>query len=169
MSDASRDELIPGIISEVSQMFAAAKSRWSRFAEEVHPELRGPGLIVLQTVLRRGPITATGLTAMLDMDKAVVSRQVAKLRSLGFVDAKEADSDRRVILLTATAQAREAIDELHSRNAAEYHSRFDDWTREELTQLQQLLHRFNAQAEDPRPDGPARRSVRKETEEASAE
>ena len=83
MSDSQRESAIPEIIAEFSQVFAAAKSRWARYAEEVHPELRGPGMMILQTILRRGPITATGLGSMLDMDKAMVSRQVAKLRGLG--------------------------------------------------------------------------------------
>ena len=149
MHEHTREEVISEIISEFSQSFAAARTRWTRFAEEVHPELRGPGMMILQTILRRGPVTATGLGSILDMDKAMVSRQVTKLRSLGLVDAKEAESDRRVILLTASETAHSAIEGMQARISADYLVRFAEWSEDELAQLQMLMHRFNATAEDP--------------------
>ena len=118
MHEHTREEVISEIISEFSQSFAAARTRWTRFAEVVHPERRGPGMMILQTILRRGPVTATGLGSILDMDKAMVSRQVTKLRSLGLVDAKEAESDRRVILLTASETAHSAIEGIQARISA---------------------------------------------------
>ena len=130
-------------------MFAFARTRWARFAEEVHPELRVPGMMILQTILRRGPITATGVSGLLDMDKAMVSRQVAKLRSLGLIDAEGAESDRRATLLTASPAAHSAVDELQARIAEDYRARFAEWSSEELATLQGLLHRFNAMAVVP--------------------
>lgn len=164
MQNRPRDEVIPEIIAEFSQAFASARTRWSRYAEEVHPELRGPGMMILQTIIRRGPITATGLSGMLEMDKAFVSRQVTKLRGLGLVDAKEAESDRRVILLTASPAAQTAVEGLQAHTAAEYRARFSGWSEEELEQLQRFLHRFNAAAEEQRGEGPARRCAREEAE-----
>lgn len=160
MSDSHRESAIPEIIAEFSQVFAAARSRWARYAEEVHPELRGPGMMILQTILRKGPVTATGLGGLLDMDKAMVSRQVTKLRALGLVDAREAETDRRVILLTASSAAQSAVEDLQAKTAEEYSARFADWSDEDLAELHRLLHRFNAAAEELRGDGPARRCAR---------
>lgn len=154
---ARRDEVIPEIIAEFSQVFAAARSRWTRYAEEVHPELRGVGLMVLQTIIRKGPVTATGIAGLLSLDKAVVSRQVAKLRDMKLVDAVAAESDRRVTLLTASPAAHAAIDELHSETAGIYRERFAEWEADNLVQLRELLHRFNSAAEELRGEGPARR------------
>lgn len=162
MYDHSDEAMITEIIGEFSQSFAAMRTRWARYAEEVHPDLRGPGMMLLHTILRQGPVTATGLTSILDMDKAMVSRQVSKLRSLGLVDAKEAESDRRVILLTASEAAHVAIESIQARTSADYRARFADWTPDELAQLQSLLHRFNASGQDIRADGPARRCAREE-------
>lgn len=164
MSDRAREEVISEIVGEFSQSFATARTRWSRYANEVHPELRGPGIMLLQTIRRRGSITATGLASLLDMDKAMVSRQVTQLRALGLVDAREAESDRRVILLTASAAAQTTIEEMQARTSSDYLARFSEWSSDDLEQLQSLLHRFNATAEDPREDGPARRCAREEAE-----
>ena len=118
--------------------------------------------MILQTILRRGPITATGLGSILDMDKAMVSRQVTKLRELDLVDARVAESDRRVMLLTASASAEATIVGMQSRTSSDYLARLAEWSSEDLEQLQSLLHRFNSTAEDPRGDGPARRCAREE-------
>lgn len=151
---------IPEIIAEFSEVFAFARTRWARYAEEVHPELKGVGMMILQTILRKGPVTATGLGQMLDMDKAVVSRQVAKLRDLGLIEAEAAEEDRRVVLLTGSDRARGALDELHAQTALAYQERFAGWSDTELDTLRTLLRRFNQAAEGLRPDGPAVRCAR---------
>lgn len=169
MNDRTREEVITEIINQFSQSFATAKTRWTRFAEEIHPDLRAPGMMLLQTIIRRGPVTATDLGSLLDMDKAMVSRQITKLRGLGLVDAREAESDRRVILLTASDAAHAAMESMHSHTSADYLARFTGWSGAELEQFQSLLQRFNAATEDPRgvdphSEGPARRCAREERE-----
>ncbi|QZY51139.1 MarR family winged helix-turn-helix transcriptional regulator [Leucobacter tenebrionis] len=155
-----RDERVSQIISEFSEVFAFARSHWASYAQEVDSELKGVGMIVLQLVFRKGPVTATALSQMLDMDKAVVSRQIAKLRELGLVEAEASPEDRRVILLTATAHAGELLERIRRQWAHAYHERFADWSAEDLEQLRAGLHRFNASAHDIRIDGPAGRCTR---------
>lgn len=159
--DSPRGTEIAGIISEFSEIFASARTRWVRYAEEVHPDLNGGGIMVLQTVLRKGPVTATGLSQMLGMDKAMVSRHIAKLRELELVGAEPAPEDRRVILLTVSERARLLMARIRERWAHSYHERFEDWLVEDLEQLRKGLHRFNASTDDAhRTDGPAMRCTR---------
>ena len=154
-----RSEQISQIIAEFSEVFAFVRTRWARFAEETHPDLRGSGIIVLQIVLRKGPVTVTGLSQLLGMDKAMVSRQVSKLRELGFVESAPAAEDRRVTLITATDKARSVIDQLRARAAHDYHLRFADWDDAELDDLGASLHRFNSSAPE-QAAGPAVRCAR---------
>ncbi|WP_029988013.1 MarR family winged helix-turn-helix transcriptional regulator [Leucobacter sp. PH1c] len=146
-ADAANGDTIAEIIAEFSEVIAFARSRWARYAEDVHPDLRGVGLIVLQLILRKGPLTVTGISQMLDMDKAVVSRQISKLRELGLIEAEPAPEDRRVVLLTGSARAQELIDAIRVKWADAYHERFGDWSAEELEELRAGLHRFNASAD----------------------
>lgn len=168
MEPSPRERSIAEIIAEFSQSHAAARSRWARYAEDVHPELRGPGMIILQTILRRGPVTATGLSGMLNMDKAFISRQVAQLRALGLVETQEAEADRRVTLLTGSPEAHRAVENLQRRSAEEYHARFAEWSSEELALLQTMLHRFNTSAQDSEFDGPAKRCARSESSQSDS-
>lgn len=158
--DAAKDEQVSAIIAEFSEIFAFARSRWASYASELHADLKGAGMMVLQLVLRKGPVTATGISQMLDMDKALVSRQIAKLRDLGFVSAEPAPEDRRVVLLTASPQAHELMDHLRQRWAHAYHERFTDWSIDELSHLRDGLHRFNASANEVHVVGPAGRCGR---------
>jgi DNA-binding MarR family transcriptional regulator len=172
MHEHERDEVIPEIISEFSQAFAAARTRWAKYAEAAHPELRGPSFFLLQTIVRHGPVTATGLAGILNQDKAMISRQIANLRELDLIQTKPADQDRRVTLIIASPAAHEALEGLQSYTADAYRARFADWNTDDLAHLQRLLHRFNANADELRGDGPARRCAREaetETETHSPE
>ncbi len=156
----SSDNTVADIIAEFSEVFAFARTRWAKFAEEASPELRGAGIMILQTIKRKGPVTATGISQLLDMDKAVVSRQITKLRELGFVDAEPAPDDGRVTLLAVSEGAQEILDGIRARWAHTYHERFEGWNEEELELLRAGLHRFNAAAANLRTDGPAVRCAR---------
>lgn len=152
------DHTISEIIAEFSEVFAFARTRWAWYAEEVHPDLKGVGMMVLQTILRKGPITATALTQMLDMDKAVVSRQVSKLRQLGLIDAEPSAEDRRVTRLSVSPEATHTLNDIRGRIAHAYQEQFTGWSDSDLEQLRSALHRFNGTAhEGERPAWPMHR------------
>lgn len=159
MSSDEPGDVISGIISEFSDVLAFSRTRWARYADEAHEDLSGVSIIVLQFIKKKGPVTATGLSQMLDMDKSLVSRQVAKLRDLGLVVATEAQEDRRVLLLTVSDKAKELAAHIRESWASAYRERFAGWSEEELETLRAGLHRFNASA-DVRHDGPAVRCAR---------
>ncbi|MFA5607877.1 MAG: MarR family transcriptional regulator [Leucobacter sp.] len=164
-SDETRQDRISEIITEFSEILSFARKRWTSYANEMHPELRGAGVAILQVIARRGPVTATGISQVLDMDKALVSRQISKLRELGFVEAELAPDDRRVTLLRATTHAKELLAEVRERWAGEYHERLAGWTADDLEALRDGLHRFNTAAHDIEIDGPAGRCAREHREE----
>lgn len=136
--------MIPAITTEFGQVFAFARGRWAKYAEQIHPDLRGVGMLILQTISRNSPITATELTALLNMDKALVSRQVSKLRELELVDARSDDADRRVTLLTISAHGADTLEGLNTQLSAAYEERLAGWSDADRETLVHLLHRFNA-------------------------
>ena len=135
------------VIAEFSETFSFIRTRWTEFTEQLHPELSGGSIFVLQVILKKGPITATEIGHRLRMDKAMISRQVALLRKLELVDAQAAAEDRRVTLLTGTELARTRLDEVRSQMSEQYRQRFADWGAEDIVQLRDLLRRFNGSAD----------------------
>lgn len=156
---AEKSDSISQIISEFSEIFAFARSRWAGYADEVHPDLKGGGLMMLQVILRKGAVTTTGLSQMLGSDKAIVSRQITKLRELGLVAAEPSAEDRRVVMLTLTPEGSELLAKVRSRWAHTYHERFGEWSIDDLEALRAGLHRFNAGTEVAL-EGPAARCTR---------
>ena len=156
---ATVEARITDVISEFSEFFAAARSNWARYSEEVHPELTGAGMIIMQFIVRNGPVTATGICQIMRMDKALVSRQVARLRELGFVHATPAEEDRRVMLLTPSDEAKRVMGLVKAKWAHSYHDRFADWDIEEIERFRAALHRFNTSA-DREVNGPAGRCAK---------
>ena len=143
MPDPIVAEVIRDIAAEFAAVFAFARSRWAGHAQNVHPELKGVGLMVLQTVTRHGPIAATEVGQILDTDKATISRQVAKLRELGLIEITPDECDKRVQLLSLSDEGVVAIAELRGRIGADYRERFAGWSEADLEDLRALLHRFN--------------------------
>lgn len=136
--------MISEVVAEFGQVHAFARARWVRYAEQIHPDLRGVGVIVLQTVARKGPVTATELASMLSMDKALISRQVSRLRDLGFIESRHDEADRRSVFLTTTETGKTTLRGLHQQLSDAYAQRLKGWDESDIETLLALLHRFNA-------------------------
>lgn len=134
---------VQGLTAELGALMSFMRTHWARNAQDVHPELRGSGLMVLQSISRRGPITSRAICQILDMDKSTVSRLVTTLKELGFVDVTDSPADKRVSLLTLSPHGAQAFEDLRARSAHDICRRLTDWDDSEVKQLTQLLHRFN--------------------------
>lgn len=143
MNASAREQRIADIISEIGEVLAFARTQWTRDAATLHDELRGVSLIMLQMVRRKGPLSSTDLSQMLDMDKASVSRHVAVLRELGLLDTEPSPEDRRVQLLTVSHEGMSLLGKLRERSADAYRERFAEWSDADLDLLHSGLHRFN--------------------------
>lgn len=146
-TDSHDVDTVTEIITEFTEVLAFSRSRWARSANGVQIGLGAVGMMVLQFISRKGPLTATDLCQILDMDKSFVSRQVAKLRELGFVEANPAPDDGRVQLLTPSDEALALMNHIRTQWVSAYRERFSDWSDADLVALRDSLHRFNAAAE----------------------
>jgi DNA-binding MarR family transcriptional regulator len=98
-----------------------------------------PLLVVIE---RRGPIGVGELADRAGRDYTTVSRQVAKLESLGLVVRRTSPADRRVNEAVVTDKGRamtDAIDAARERLAA---SILAAWSEQDLDDLTRLLRRF---------------------------
>lgn len=97
---------------------------------------------LLSGIERRGPIGVVELADRAGRDHTTVSRQVAKLESLGLIARKPGAADRRVHEAVLTAKGRRmtgALDAARQRLAAPILAK---WTDEDLADLTRLMRRF---------------------------
>jgi DNA-binding MarR family transcriptional regulator len=91
---------------------------------------------------RFGPIGVVDLADRAGRDYTTVSRQVAKLESLGLVEREAAEGDKRVREAVITASGREmarAIDRAQDRLLT---AMLSDWRQEDIATLAPLLRKL---------------------------
>ncbi|MCK1740905.1 MarR family transcriptional regulator [Bradyrhizobium sp. 139] len=97
---------------------------------------------LLVGIERLGPVSIVDLAARAGRDHTTVSRQVAKLESLGLVDRQANETDRRVREAVVTKQGKEMtmlIDAARERIGTAV---FSSWKQAEIDNLVRLMRKF---------------------------
>jgi DNA-binding MarR family transcriptional regulator len=106
---------------------------------------------LLVGIERRGPVSIVELAARSGRDHTTVSRQVAKLESLGLVERQSNETDRRVREAVVTKQGKEMtvlIDAARERIGTAV---FSSWKPTDVDRLVRLMRKFaDALKDDPR-------------------
>lgn len=90
------------------------------------------------------PISVVDLAGLVGRNHSTVSRQVAKLESLGLVERQVAEDDQRVRLLKPSAAGRDMLATFSNVRRRFLDERLGDWTPEERNLLLELLQRLCA-------------------------
>jgi len=97
---------------------------------------------LLVGIERFGPIGVVDLADRTGRDYTTISRQVAKLESLGLVARQGSAADRRVREATATAKGREMIERIDAARNRMGKAIFASWQEEDVDDLVRLLCKF---------------------------
>lgn len=98
-----------------------------------------PLLVVIE---RRGPIGIVELADGVGRDYTTVSRQVAKLESLGLVERRKGEADRRVhkaVIAPKGKAMTDKVDTVRERNARAI---FEAWDAHEVDDLVRLMRKL---------------------------
>ena len=98
-----------------------------------------PLLVVIE---RRGPIGVVDLAERAGRDYTTVSRQVAKLESLGLVKRHAAAADRRVSEATVTAKGKAMTDAVDRARERLVGGMFATWQDHDVDELVRLMRKF---------------------------
>jgi len=66
---------------------------------------------IMRSVLRAGPVTATALGHLVDLDRSTVSRNIRVLERLRLVRLERGATDQRQMTITLTAKGRRVLDD----------------------------------------------------------
>jgi DNA-binding MarR family transcriptional regulator len=97
---------------------------------------------LLVAVERKGPIGVVELGELVGRDYTTVSRQVAKLESLGLITRRPAKADKRVREAEITAHGRKMTSALDTARERMAMILFAKWSKRDLQQLMRLMRRF---------------------------
>ena len=97
---------------------------------------------VLVGIERLGPIGVVELAERSGRDYTTISRQVAKLDSLGLVKRRESPLDRRVREAVISAKGKAMTDRIDAARARMGQVIFKDWSADELDVFVRLMRKF---------------------------
>lgn len=100
---------------------------------------------LLVRIERLGPIGVVDLSARVGRDYTTVSRQVAKLQSIGLVKRRAGSDDRRVHEAVVTPQGKATIDALDAARDRLARTFFSKWTQRDFEELVRLVVKFAQQ------------------------
>jgi DNA-binding MarR family transcriptional regulator len=157
---ASRKKVQNTRIEDIHKIFGAVvdlvgimnrPQRDARMIREAGISLDRALFPLLVGIDRFGPIGVVELADRVGRDYTTISRQVAKLESLGLVEREAAETDKRVREAVITAKGRKmshAIDKARDRILT---NMLADWTPEDIATLALLLRQLadSALAEEP--------------------
>ena len=91
---------------------------------------------------RKGPIGVVELANLAGRDYTTVSRQVAKLKSLGLIARSASKADKRVTEAKMTAKGLAMTSRIHAARERIATALFANWTKSDLQDLARLMRRF---------------------------
>jgi DNA-binding MarR family transcriptional regulator len=97
---------------------------------------------LLVGIERRGPIGVVDLADRMGRDYTTVSRQVAKLETLGFVRRHASEADRRVSEATITPTGKAMTDAVDRARERIVGSMFASWEDRDIDELVRLMRKL---------------------------
>ena len=105
---------------------------------------------LLVGIERRGPIGIVELADRTGRDYTTVSRQVAKLESLGLAERRQSEADRRVNEAIVTPKGKGITDRIDAARERSARAIFETWDAHDIDELVRLMRKFaDAMKEEP--------------------
>lgn len=105
---------------------------------------------LLVGIERLGPIGIVELADRTGRDHSTVSRQVAKLESLGLAERRQSDVDRRVNEVVVTPKGKAMTDKIDAARERKARAIFETWDAHDTNELVRLMRKFaDAAKEEP--------------------
>ena len=112
----------------------------------MHPELSLVAYTILAHLEEQQGCRATDLATHYLLDKSTVSRQVASLERLGFIERRVDEADHRVQVLHLARGGIEVLAAARTRRQESIQARLAAWDPEDLERFAGYLVRYNADA-----------------------
>ncbi|MFF3754143.1 MarR family winged helix-turn-helix transcriptional regulator [Streptomyces sp. NPDC002018] len=136
--------------AELARQLSAVGAVKRSLARILPAECPGGSAAVLTLLEQHGEMRMSRLSELLAVDTSVTSRHVAHAAERGWIERTQDPGDRRSRILRLTPAGRDLLDELARRTTEIFARTLDDWTDDEVGQLNALLDRLRGSFGDGR-------------------
>jgi DNA-binding MarR family transcriptional regulator len=140
----TRADTIRDLEQEVGVLIRRVRRVIGVRARAVHESLQPASYLILSHVNENGPVRASSIVEVFDIDKGAISRQVAHLIDLGLVARTPDPDDGRATLLTVTDEGARRLKDVADHRRKWLEEQLDDWSERELSAFVSELARYNA-------------------------
>lgn len=147
MTRPTREEAVRRLEQELGVLLRRVRRAIGERARTVHPEMQPSGYLMLRYVREHGPLRASVMCSVFDLDKGAVSRQVQHLLDLGLVAREPDPSDGRATLISVTDEAVRRMDAVDAERREGLTDKLGDWSVGDLVDLVESLERYNVALE----------------------
>ncbi len=140
----TREGALDRVEHEVGVLIRRVRRVIHERARAVDPELQPSSYLMLGYLRDHGPLRASALCTVFDIDKGAISRQVQNLVDLGLVDRTADPDDGRATLISLSDDGTRRLAGVSAERRTEYDGRLRDWSTDDLVDLADRLGRYNA-------------------------
>ncbi|SHK90310.1 DNA-binding transcriptional regulator, MarR family [Anaerocolumna jejuensis DSM 15929] len=140
---SARTQLELSLGEQLNALISASHALNVRTAALFDSTLQPAAFLIVRWLLSYGPATATTLAESTAMDRSSVSRLVAQLKQLGYVQSETSPEDRRGVIISLTEAGREKASNAIKEKEKEFYKRISTWENSDLETFIDLLRSFN--------------------------
>jgi DNA-binding MarR family transcriptional regulator len=144
----SRIDTIRELEQEVGVLIRRVRRVIGVRARAVHESLQPASYLILAHINQNGPVRASSMVELFEIDKGAISRQVHHLMELGLIDRAPDPDDGRATLLKVTDEGASRMKDVADHRRKMLDEQLGDWTEEELSAFVSELARYNASLSD---------------------
>ena len=145
----SRADSIRRLEQEVGVLIRRVRRVIGERARAVHESLQPASYLMLGHVAENGPIRASAVAEVFDIDKGAISRQVQHLIDLGLVERTPDPDDGRATLLSVTAEGARRMQDVAAHRRKWLEEQLGDWSEAQLDGFVRELGRYNSALSQP--------------------
>lgn len=134
------------VVDTIQRELTAFARRARATAARTHPDLTLVAFTILAHLEEQQGTRATDLAAHYLLDKSTVSRQVAALERLGFIERRVDPADHRVQVLHLAPGGVEILANARATRRETFERRVASWDPDDLAQFAAYLVRYNSDA-----------------------
>ena len=139
-----REDSLVTLERELGLLLRRAQASSAALARRVHPDIEPAAYTLLQLIASRPGLRASDLAAAIGVGRGTMSRQLARLGSLGLISRRPDPDDYRGQLLDLTDDGRSRLDEAVSARREFLRAALDGWSAHDVEDLAAQLGRLNA-------------------------
>ncbi|MDF2847871.1 MAG: winged helix-turn-helix transcriptional regulator [Oerskovia sp.] len=140
---AADDSPLYALERELRVLTRRAGSSANAMAKRIHPDLDASAYPLLAHIWANPGVRGSDLAQQFGVGRATISRQLARLESVGMVDREVDPDDSRGQIITLTEAGETLLRTTHERRVDSISQALSDWSPDDVAALAALLHRYS--------------------------